>query len=279
MSILELPEIETLRRDLERETATRKVKSAEVVVLKSFPGIKQKKEFGTNLVGAKVVNAERHGLMLVVHMDNEHSLVLELGENGRLERVASREKQADDIVGVITFTQGGDLRIADKKGSSSIRVVHDDDLEEVLPSAEEMGLDLLEHPLSWVDFGRMMKARKTALKLLLTDPEVFVGIGDIYSNEILFDAGLRHDRISAELSTQEIRRLYRSVVGIMHDAIKYRGTSLEDRPFLDLTGSPGEFADHLAVYGKQGELSPRSREPIQKTSFKHQVVFYCNTQV
>jgi formamidopyrimidine-DNA glycosylase len=279
MSILELPEIETLRRDLERETATRKIKAVEVVVLKSFPGIKQKKELGANLIGAKVVTAERHGLLLVVKLDNEHSLVISLGENGRLERVASREKQADDIVGVITFTQGGDLRIADKKGSSSVRVVHDDDLEEVLPTAEEMGLDLLEHPLSWVDFGRMMKARKTPLKLLLTDPEVFVGIGDIYSNEILFDSGLRHDRVSAELSTQEIRRLYRSVVGIMHDAIKYRGTSLEDRPFVDLTGSPGEFADHLAVYGKQGELSPRSREPIQKTSFKHQVVFYCNTQV
>lgn len=279
MSILELPEIETLRRDLERETATRKIKAVEVVVLKSFPGIKQKKDLGTNLVGAKVVTAERHGLLLVLRLDNEHSLVMSLGENGRLERVASREKQADDIVGVITFTQGGDLRIADKKGSSSVRVVHDDDLDEVLPTEEEMGLDLLEHPLSWVDFGRMMKARKTPLKLLLTDPEVFVGIGDIYSNEILFDAGLRHDRVSAELSTQEIRRLYRSVVGIMHDAIKYRGTSLEDRPFLDLTGSPGEFADHLAVYGKQGELSPRSREPIQKTSFKHQVVFYCNTQV
>ncbi|MGI9595327.1 MAG: Fpg/Nei family DNA glycosylase [Acidimicrobiales bacterium] len=279
MTILELPEIETLRRDLERETATRKVKSAQAVVLKSLPGIKQRKDFGENLVGAKVLGAERQGLHLLVHLDNEHTIVIKLGENGRLERVATREKQADDVVAVITFTQGGDLRIGDKKGSSSIRVVSDEDLAEVLPAAEEIGLDLLENPLSWVDFGRMMKARKTPLKLLLTDPEVFVGIGDIYSNEILFDAGLRHDRVSAELSTQEIRRLYRSVVGIMHDAIKYRGTSLEDRPFVDLTGTPGEFADHLAVYGKAGELSPRSREPIQKTSFKHQVVFYCKTQV
>ncbi len=279
MSTLELPEIETLRRDLERETATRKVKSVEAFILKSLPGIKQKKEFGQNVVGAKVVNAERQGLTLLLRFDNEYVLVVELGENGRLERVASREKAADDIVATITFTQGGDLRFGDKKGSSSIRVVHEDDLPEVLAPVEEVGLDLLEKPLSWVDFGRMVTARKTPLKLLLTDPEVFVGIGDIYSNEILFDAGLRHDRISAELSTQEIRRLYRSVVGIMHDAIKYRGTSLEDRPFLDLTGSPGEFGDHLAVYGKQGELSPRSREPIQKTSFKHQVVFYCNTQV
>ncbi|MEM7274950.1 MAG: DNA-formamidopyrimidine glycosylase family protein [Actinomycetota bacterium] len=279
MSALELPEIETLRRDLERETATRKIKAVEVLVLKSFPGLKQKKDLATNLVGAKVVSAERRGLALIVHLDNEHDLVIQLGENGRLERLASREKRADDVVGVITFTQGGDLRISDKKGSSSIRVVHQDDLEDALPAPEEMGLDLLEQPLSWVEFGRMMKARKTPLKLLLTDPEVFVGIGDIYSNEILFDAGLRHDRVAAELSTQEIRRLYRSVVGIMHDAIKYRGTSLEDRPFVDLTGTPGEFADHLAVYGKAGELSPRSREPIQKTSFKHQVVYYCNTQV
>jgi formamidopyrimidine-DNA glycosylase len=125
----------------------------------------------------------------------------------------------------------------------------------------------------------MMLAHKAPLKLLLTDPEVFVGIGDVYSNEILFDAGLRHDRVAAELSTQEIRRLYRSVVGILHDAIKYRGTSLEERPFFDLSGAPGEFGEHLAVYGKAGDLSPRSREPIRKTSFKHQVVYFCNTQV
>ncbi|MGH1490906.1 MAG: DNA-formamidopyrimidine glycosylase family protein [Acidimicrobiales bacterium] len=279
MGILELPEIETLKRDLERETATKKIKSAEAVVLKSLPGIKQKKDFGEHLVGAKVVNTTRDGLHLLIHLDNEYNIVIALGENGRLERVAGREKQASDIIAIISFTQGGDLRIGDKEGSSTVQVVHNDDLAEALPNPEDVGLDLLEHPLSWIEFGRMMKAKKSALKLLLTDPGVFVGIGDIYSNEILFDAGLRHDRASAELSTQEIRRLYRSVVGIMHDAIKYRGTSLEDRPFVDLTGTPGEFADHLAVYGKAGQLSPRSREPIQKTSFKHQVVFYCNTQV
>lgn len=279
MTTLELPEIETLRRDLERETAGRKIKSAEAVVLKSLPGIKQRKEFDKNLVGAKVVNAERRGLALLLHLDNEHTIVITLGENGRLERTATKDKQADDTAAVVTFTQGGDLRFHDKNGTSGFQVVVTEELDGVVPSGDELGLDLLEHPLSWVDFGRMMLGHKAPLKLLLTDPAVFVGIGDIYSNEILFDAGLRHDRLSSELSTQEIRRLYRSVVGILHDAIKYRGTSLEDRPFTDLSGAPGEFADHLAVYGKAGELSPRSREPIRKTSFKHQVVYFCNTQV
>lgn len=279
MSSLELPEIETLRRDLERETAGRKIKAVEALALKSLPGLKVKKDLATNLVGAKVVTAERRGVHLLVRLDNEHIMVIVLGQFGRMERVTSKTKVADDIVAIITFTQGGDLRIADQEGSSSIRVVHEDDLADALPEPEETGLDLLENPLSWIEFGQMVKAKKVALKLLLTDSSVFVGIGDIYSNEILFDAGLRHDRVSTELSTQEIRRLYRSVVGIMHDAIKYRGTSIEDRPFLDLTGAPGEFGDHLAVFGKAGELSPRSREPIQKTSFKHQVVFYCRTQV
>jgi len=276
---LELPEIETLRRDLERDIVGRKIKSAEALVLKSFEGIRTKADFGKHLVGAKVEAVGRSGLAIIITLDNEYNIVVKLGENGRLEKVPTREDIASDIVGVITFTQTGDLRIADKKGSSSIHVVHDDDVVSALPPPEERGLDLLESPLSWVEFGRLVVNYDMPLKLLLTDPAVFVGIGDVYSNEILFDAGLRHDRSSSSLSTQEIRRLYRSVVGIMHDAIKYRGTSLEERPFLDLHGEPGEYGDHLAVFGKTGELSPRSREPIRKTSFKHQVVYYCNTQV
>ncbi len=279
MSTLELPEIETLRRDLDRDTTTRKIKSAEAIGLKSFPATKVKKDFDEHLLGAKVDLVERVGVVIVMRLDNEHAVTIQLGEHGRLERSTGRTKVASDVVGVIGFTQGGDLRIADKKGSSQIHVVHNDELATVLPPPETVGLDLLESPLSWIDFGRLVKAHNLPLKVMLTDPEIFVGIGDIYSNEILFDAGLRHDRVSAQLSTQEIRRLYRSVVGIMHEAIKYRGTSTEDRPFFDLSGEPGEFAEHLAVFGKDGDLSPRSREPILKTSFKHQVVYYCKTQV
>ena len=276
---LELPEIETLRRDLEREIVGRKVKSAQAVVMKPLEGIKTKADFEKAIIGAKIEAVGRSGMAIIITLDNEMNLVVQLGENGRIEKQPTRQDNASDIVAVVTFTQGGDLRIADKKGTSTISVVHDDDVEDTLPPAEERGLDLLDSPLSWVEFGRLVLNQDMPLKLLLTDPSVFVGIGDIYSNEILFDAGLRHDRSSSTLSTQEIRRLYRSVVGIMHDAIKYRGTSLEERPFLDLHGEPGEYGDHLAVFGKTGELSPRSREPIKKTSFKHQVVYYCNTQV
>ncbi len=81
------------------------------------------------------------------------------------------------------------------------------------------------------------------------------------------------------MTTQEVRRLNRSVVGILNDAIKYRGTSLENRPFHDLAGVAGDFGDHLAVYGRAGELSPRSRLPIEKATFKKRTVYFCSTQV
>ena len=276
---LELPEIETLRRDLERDTVGRRIKSATAVVLKTMPRHKTRKSFEENLIGAKVTSAERVGLQLLIHLDNDHVLVISLGDGGKLQRVPTKDKQTDETVAVITFTQGGDLRVLDENATSTIHVVSIEELAEVLPDPAEIGLDLHERPVSWVDFGQLVMSKKLPLKLLLTDETIFVGIGDIYSNEILFDAGLRHDRLCTELSTQEIRRLYRSVVGILHDAIKYGGTSLEERPFADLTGKVGEYTEHLAVYGRAGELSPRSRVPIQKTSFKHHVVYFCNTQV
>jgi len=117
------------------------------------------------------------------------------------------------------------------------------------------------------------------LKALLTDDSVIVGLGDIYSDEVLFHAGLLYDRGSATLSTQEVRRLYRALSETVHDAIKYRGTSIESRPFVDVYGEPGDFGIHLAVYGRAGELSPRSRAPIQRVKLKGRWVYYCDTQV
>jgi formamidopyrimidine-DNA glycosylase len=276
---LELPEIETLRRDLEREIAGRKIKSTDVKSLKSLPRHRTKKAFAENLEGAKINIVERHGLFIVIQLNNEHSLVIELGPNGRLQKCASKTKPDADIVITITFTQGGDLRIADKDGSTKVSVVSEEEFSEVVPPEEERGLDLLVRPISWIEFGRLVLKRREPLKVLLTDPKVFVGIGPVYSDEILFDAVLKYDRPADSLSMQELRRLYRSVVGILHDAIKYRGVSLESRPFFDLAGNPGEYTDHLAVYGKAGELSPRSRLPLRKAQFKGQTVYFCETQV
>ncbi len=276
-AMLELPEIETLKRDLERDTAGRKIKSVDIKVLKTMPRHRTKKSFTDLVEGAKIVVVERVDLAIVLQLNNEHSIVIELLGDASLSRVASKESAESGTAVIISFTQGGDLRIVDPGADSHITAVLTEELDDVLPNAG--GLDLLAKPISWVLFERYMKSFTAPLKTVLTDPKAFVGIGDIYSDEILFDAGIKYDRPANQLSTQELRRLYRSVVGILYDAIKYRGVSLETRPFIDLTGAPGEYGDHLAVYGKDGELSPRSRLPIEKAQFKGRTVYFCNTQV
>ncbi len=102
---------------------------------------------------------------------------------------------------------------------------------------------------------------------MLVDPEVVAGIGAVYSDEILWEAGLRHDRASQELSSQEIRRLYRALVETLHEAVKHRGTSLESTPFVDLYGKPGAYQDELKVYGRDGEPCRRCRAPVLKARF------------
>ncbi len=282
--MLELPEIETLRRDLEREAVGKKIKTVEVSALKVVPNLRTKKAVSEALEGTKVTLVERHGLAMVLTLDNEHALVLQLGEDGRLQRCASKAKSDPETVVNLTFTQGGDLRVLDSKaltGKASARmdIVPLEELAQLIGTPESRGLDLLVRPIAWIEFGAYILRRTEPLKVLLTDQSVFVGIGAIYSDEILFDAGIRYDRPASGLSMQEVRRLYRSVVGILHDAIKYRGTSLPERPFLDLAGKPGEYAEHLAVYGKEGQLSQRSRDPILKATFRGMTVFYCPTQV
>ena len=89
------------------------------------------------------------------------------------------------------------------------------------------------------------------------------GLGNMYSDEILFAAGLRYDRTASGLSTQEIRRLYRSVVETLHDAVKYRGSTLADQGYVDLFGKAGDYQEHHKVYARDGSpagaAGPRSR--------------------
>ena len=113
------------------------------------------------------------------------------------------------------------------------------------------------------------------LKALLMDQQVVAGIGPIYSDEILWEAGLRHDRISDALSSQEIRRLFRALVETLHDAVKHRGTTLDDHQFVDLYGKPGDYQDELKVYDREGEACRRCRAPIAKARFGNKPVFFC----
>lgn len=271
----DLPEIETYRRDLERDVSGKKIKTVEVASMKCLPQFRNKKDFVDQIVDAKVQSVTRRGLSLLFTLDNELAMVVDLGPTGGLRRRANKEAAEKGTEITWIFTQHGQLRYIDPDQTGEIILVPTEELATARPEWAELGTDTVDEPISWTAFGRALLERSDRVKLLLMDPTFLVGLGQIYSDEILFHAGLRYNRTPDSLSTQEIRRLYRAVVEVVHDAVKYRGTTLEDNGYADLFGEPGVYQDHLAVYGKAGEMSPRARGEIVRSKIGGQWTYYC----
>ncbi len=273
----ELPEIETLRHDLEREVAGKRIKSVEFTGMKSLARYQNRKQVAARLEGVKVMAVKRRGLLLLFKLDSNEYLVVDAGASGHLVRAAAKDAVPPHTQAVITFTQGGQLRVVDpSEGGLQMAVVEIPQLVEEFPELADHGPDPVDDPMSWLAFADILRRHQLKLKTFLTDPTVILGIGPIYSDEILWDAGLRADRISNALSSQEIRRLYRSVVETMHDAIKHRGTSVGDDAWTDLAGRPGGFQDLLNAYGRDGLACKRCRGVIIKKKFGGKVTYCCD---
>jgi len=273
----ELPEVEVIRRDLEREVVGRKIKAVDVDAMRSVRRHHNRKQFTQRLVDHKITRVERRGKYLLVHLDDDDVLVIHLGMSGQLIRVkSSRDAMAKHTHVVITFTQGGQLRFVDPRTFGEMFVTEADNVEKEVSELAHLGIDPLETTMSWDYFGQMLASRHTKLKTLLMDQKFIAGIGNIYSDEILWGAGLRWDRMSDSLTSEEVRRLYRSMMETLQEAVKHRGSSLADEQYVDLFGRPGEFQRYHNVYAREGEACPRCRHPIVRERVSGRSTFYCS---
>ena len=91
------------------------------------------------------------------------------------------------------------------------------------------------------------------------DQSFTAGIGNLYSDEMLYQAGLRYDRPADSLTATEVRRLYRAIVETLADAIKHRGSSLADEQYRDLFGEIGDYQGSHQVYDREGQPCRRCR--------------------
>lgn len=277
MTMAELPELEILRRDLDKEVVGRKIKTVEAPSAATIKRGGTKKALTARLEGTKIDSVGRIGTWIQLFLDSGDVVMISLGDRASLRRTANKDAVAKGTAVTLTFTQHGQLRLIDPAKSSELFVVTPEEVPDVVGT---LGLDLVDEPVSWTRFGEMVLRRKGKLKAILMDPTMLVGIGPIYSDEILFEAGLRYDRPSDGLSTQEIRRLYRASVEIVHDAVKHGGATVGADGFPTLSGEPGGYGPMINVYGRDGEMSPRARGPIVKSKFASGFTYYCEqTQV
>lgn len=275
---VELPEVEVVRRDLEKDVVGRRIKEADVRPQRNAMRVirrhGRRKEFTDRLAGRKITKVDRRGKYVLMHLDNGDVLIVHFGMSGQLLRGTKRQAFPAHTHIVIDFTQGGDLRFVDPRTFGEVFVSTADELGEVR-ELDHVAIDPLEDTFTWQAFSAELARRAAKLKPLLMDQKFVSGLGNIYSDEVLFAAGLRWDRMSDALSSQEVRRLYRAMREVVQDAIRFRGTTLDDQAYVDLFGKPGEYQGELKVYGRKGQPCRRCRTPIAVEKINGRSSYYC----
>src|ERR687888_734775 len=255
-----------MRRDLEKEVVGKRVKEVEVRPHRNAMRVirrhARRKEFADRLAGKKITKVDRKGKYVLLYLDDGDVLVVHFGMSGQFLRGTKRQSLPPHTHVVIEFHQGGDLRFVDPRTFGEMFVAGSNDLGKV-KELDHIAIDPLEDTFTWQEFSYELGRRASKLKPLLMDQKFISGLGNIYSDEVLFAAGLRHDRMSDSLSSQEVRRLYRAMREVLQDAVRFRGTTLTDEAYVDIFGKPGEFQNELKVYGRRGLPCRRCRTPIE----------------
>ena len=267
-----------MRRDLEKEVVGKRVRSVEVRPHRNAMRVirrhARRKEFEDRLAGKKITKIDRKGKYVLVALEDGQVLVVHFGMSGQFLRGTKRQALPQHTHVVLEFVQGGDLRYIDPRTFGEMFVTNADELGKV-KELDHVAIDPLEDTFTWQEFSGELARRAAKLKPLLMDQKFVSGLGNIYSDEVLFAAGLRQDRTSETLSSQEVRRLYRAMREVVQEAIRFRGTTLDDEAYVDLFGKPGDFQSELKVYGRKGQACRRCRTPIESVKFQGRTSYFC----
>ena len=301
MRLVDLPEAELIRRDLEREllptakgTPPKRrsnpiIKEVQVEVGKVVHKHGSSTNFSKRVLNKKITRIGRQGRLVLLLLEgadegaDEDVLVLDFAAGGQLRLNKRKDAMDGDTAVVLGIGGANQLRFLDTKVGAQMYVVAQQELSQMSSLLERMeldrmGLDPIRGPVSWQGFQELCQstgARHKGLKSFLSDENLVLGIGDIYSDEIMFHAELNFRRKAGSLSPTEVRRFCRALTVTLHEAMRCRGTSLYRRPFYNLNGEPGTYGDHLEVYMRAGELSSRGGT-IVSTRFSDRMTFYCD---
>jgi formamidopyrimidine-DNA glycosylase len=264
----ELPEVETVRRDLAAALDGARVERVTVTGVRSVRR-QHPDTFAAALVGTSFETFGRWGKYLLVGLDSGQVLVAHLRMSGQLLLAPSGDEPVKRHSHVhVMFSDGRELRFIDPRTFGELFVTSRE-----LPELAGLGPDALG--LDHAALAELLAARRARLKPLLLDQRATAGIGNIYSDEILWAARLRWYRRADRLRPVEVRRLHEALTGVLNDAITGRGSSLGDAQYVDLSGRPGGYQQRHTVYGRVGLPCLRCGRPIERTVVAQRSHFWC----
>ena len=248
----ELPEVETVRRGLERFAVGRRVNGVEVGRERTVRRTSREAVIH-GLTGTMITGANRRGKYLLLPLDSGDEVMIHLRMSGQVLIAAAGALRPAHTHVVMHLDDGYELWFVDPRTFGEVVVFDPANVAVELPDLALLGPDPIADGLTLRDLRRLLRERRRLLKPLLLDQHVIAGIGNIYADEILHEARLRPDRISNELSTASERRLHDAIHRVLHEAIAAGGSTLGDAQYVDLLGAGGSYQDAHAVYGRTGQ--------------------------
>ncbi|GAA2056316.1 bifunctional DNA-formamidopyrimidine glycosylase/DNA-(apurinic or apyrimidinic site) lyase [Catenulispora yoronensis] len=283
----ELPEVEVVRRGLERWAVGRTIATAEVLHPRAIRRHTDGPEdFGARVVGLTLLSAERRGKFLWMPLGEQagadepesEAVTGHLGMSGQLLVQPAGTPDEKHLRIRFTFTDGGpELRFVDQRtfGGMAVEPLEKDRHGIVVPSSvAHIARDALDPEFDVEYFHAELRRRDTGLKRALLDQTRVSGIGNIYADEALWAARLHYDRPTSKMRRPDTDRVLGAARDVMTAALAVGGTSF-DSLYVDVNGDSGYFSRSLHAYGREGESCDRCGTPIKRESFMNRSSFFC----
>lgn len=264
----ELPEVETVVRGLDPILQGRTIGGVTVRWPRTI-GYPEVGEFRQQIAGRRVVSVGRRGKYVVLNLDRGY-LLIHLKMSGRLYVVPADRALDKHEHTIFDLDDGRQLRFRDVRKFGRVYLV--DDAEQVTGG---LGPEPLDDDLTLEVFRQRLARRSARLKSLLLNQAFLAGLGNIYADEALFQAGLHPLRGAQSLSPAEEARLYEAIRAVLRRAIAGRGTTLSDGGYVDAEGEAGAYQDQIAVYGQTGQPCLRCRAPIKRLVIGGRSTHFC----
>ncbi|MEW2357421.1 bifunctional DNA-formamidopyrimidine glycosylase/DNA-(apurinic or apyrimidinic site) lyase [Spirillospora sp. NPDC029432] len=279
----ELPEVEVVRRGLDRWVTGRTVAAAEVLHPRSVRRHAEgPADFAGRLAGRVMAAPERRGKYMWIPLDSGEALLSHLGMSGQL-LVGEPDREREKHLRVrLTFTdaaEGGfDLRFVDQRTFGHLMVTEMTEASG-MPVPEpiaHIAADPLEEAFDDEAFYKALRRRRTGVKRALLDQSLISGVGNIYADEALWRARLHYARPTETLTRAEVARVLQGVREVMEAALAVGGTSF-DSLYVNVDGESGYFDRSLDAYGRRDEPCRRCGTPIRRDVFMNRSSFSCPT--
>lgn len=267
----ELPEVETTRRGLAPHVLGQTIKVAVVrnpALRWAVPA-----HLAKTLAGGRIKRIERRAKYLLLNIEGHKPgwLILHLGMSGSLRIVPASEPPGPHDHFDLALANGRAMRLRDPRRFGAVLWAEDDALAH--PLLAHLGVEPLSDAFTGDYLYAETRSRTAAIKLVLMDAHLVVGVGNIYASEALFEAGINPKLPARRLGRERCARLVTAVQNTLQRAIAAGGSSLRD--FVGADGEPGYFQQQYFVYGRTDEACRLCGQPIRQIRQGQRSTFYC----